>query len=269
MSVTSLLLFSLLFSSRIQSQNTPPDGAVGKNVQVLELRNYMFRPGKRDSFIMGFENKLIDTLNGRGNYVLGQYRVKGAEDNFLWIRGFKDMPSRFSALKGFYSCKFWEEHVWIPIAYVLNYTNVHLLKPVDISAENNAGTVGFECDWFGKPKGIAVIDYYYATNGWLDRLVEFMRVKYDPVIRASGVQDVSYWISEQATNDFPDLPLYQDKNLLVTISFYENEQAYEDATKKIHASMSEETRNEMLGIVTTKTTLILYPTDKSFLSKTK
>lgn len=55
----------------------------------------------------------------------------------------------------------------------------------------------------------------------------------------------------------------------MTISFYENEQALADATKKIHDYMGEETRNEMIGIVTTKTTLVLYPTDKSFLSKTK
>lgn len=255
---------AMFMPGNAESQNLPSHGPRGKNVQVIELRNYMLRPGKRDSFIMEFENKILDTLNGRGNYVLGQYRVKGAEDNFLWIRGFHDMQSRFNAMKGFYSCKYWEEHVWIPIAYVLNYTNVHLLKPVDIDAKNNASAVGFECDWFGKPKGIAVIDYYYAANGWLDRLVEFMRVKYDPVLRASGINNVSYWISEQAINDYPDLPVYQDKNLLVTISFYENEQAYEDASKKIYASMSEEIRNEMLGIVPTKTTLVLHPTDLSF-----
>jgi hypothetical protein len=202
-SIFLFLLFSLLFSSQIQSQNLPSHGPRGKNVQVIELRNYLLRPGKRDSFIMGFENMLIDTLNGRGNYLLGQYRVKGADDNFLWIRGFKDMPSRLSGLKGFYSSKFWEAHVWIPIAYILNYTNVHLLKPVDIGAGNNASALDFECDWFGRPKGIAVIDYYYATNGWLDRLVEFMRVKYDPALRAQALR-----ISPSGlANKFPTITL--------------------------------------------------------------
>lgn len=260
------LIFSLiiLLLGSVQSQNALPQVPKGEHVKVIELRNYLLRPGKRDSFIIGFEDKILDTLNVRGNYVLGQYRLKGAEDNFLWIRGFNDMPSRMNALKSFYSCKYWEEVVWIPKAYLLNYTNVNLLKPLIFTDKNQNRSSDFPSDWFGKPKGIAVVDYYYATNGWLDKLVEFIKTKYDPVIRASNVENISYWISEQAINDYVDLPAYQDKNLLVTISFYENEKAYENTIKKINATMSEETKNELLGIVTTNTRLVLYPTEKSF-----
>jgi hypothetical protein len=256
--------FSILLTRSSQSQNTLPQVPKGEQVKVIELRNYMLRPGKRDSFIIGFEDKILDTLNGRGNYVLGQYRVKGAEDNFLWIRGFNDMPSRLNALKGFYSCKYWQEVVWIPQAYILNYTNVNLLKPLSFPGKNKNNSTGFSSDWFGKPKGITVVDYYYATNGWLDRLIDFMQTKYDPVLQASNVENISYWISEQAINEYIDLPVYQDKNLLVTISFYENEEAYKNTLKKINATMSGETRNELLGIVTTKNSLVLYPTQKSF-----
>ena len=265
-----LQIAALIFGSTIhlsgsaQSQNAPSQTPKGKHIKVIELRNYLLRSGKRDSFIIGFEDKILDTLNSRGNYVLGQYRLKGAEDNFLWIRGFHDMPSRLNALKSFYSCKYWEEVVWIPQAYILNYTNVNLLKPLSFTNENQNNNSGFQSDWFGKSKGIAVVDYYYATNGWLDKLVEFMKTKFDPVIRSSNVENISYWISEQASNDYIDLPVYQDKNLLVTISFYKNEEAYENTIKNINASMSEETRNEWLGIVTTKTRLVLYPTEKSF-----
>jgi hypothetical protein len=263
---TATLIFgcTMLLSGSAQSQNTLPQVPKDKHVKVIELRNYLLKSGKRDSFINGFEDKILDTLNGRDNYVLGQYRLKGAEDNFLWIRGFNDMPSRLNALKSFYSCKYWEEVVWIPQAYMLNYTNVNLLKPLIFTGENQNSAAGFPSDWFGKPKGIAIVDFYYATNGWLDKLVEFMKAKYDPVIRASNVENISYWISEQAINDYLDLPAYQDKNLLVTISFYENEEAYQNTIKKINASMSEEIRNELLRIVTTSTRLVLYPTEKSF-----
>lgn len=260
----ALIFVALFLSKRVQAQNAMPKGPLGEQVQVIELRNYLLRPGKRDSFIMGFEEKILDTLNGHNNYVLGQYRIKGAEDNFLWIRGFHNMPARTAALKSFYSCKYWEKHVWIPQAYVLNYTNVHLLKPLSFNGSSPNNPAAFPCHWFGKPKGITVVDYYYAANGWLDKLIEFMKSKYDPVLRASDVENISYWISELSHNDYPDLPVYQDKNLLVTITFYDHEEAYHQTMKKIQAAMGEETKNELLGIITNKTSTILYPTEKSF-----
>ena len=91
-----------------------------------------------------------------------------------------------------------------------------------------------------------------------------MKSKYDPVLRASDVENISYWISELSHNDYPDLPVYQDKNLLVTITFYDHEEAYHQTMKKIQAAMGEETKNELLGIITNKTSTILYPTEKSF-----
>lgn len=254
----------VLFPGYAQSQNAPSPKPRGENVQVIELRNYLLKPGKRDSFINAFENKILDTLNGRDNFVLGQYRVKGAEDNFFWIRGFHDMSSRAYALKSFYSCKYWEDVVWIPQAYILNYTNGNLLKPLSLTDGNQDSKPAFPCDWFGKPKGIAVVEFYFAANGWLGKLVEFMRTKYDSIRRASGGENISYWVSEQTKNDYPDLPVYQDNNLLVTIGFYESEEAYENNIKKINASMSEETRNEWLSIVTINTRLVLYPTEMSF-----
>ena len=211
-----------------------------KKVKVIELRNYVLRPGQRDHFIDSFDIKILDTLNRRGNYVVGQYTLKNFPDNFVWIRGFDDMTGRLKALKGFYTSDYWKKLVSIPRRYVLNYTNVYLLKPLHISAKSMDSTSAFDSNWFGKQKGLAIVDFYVANQN-RKQLLEFVASTYDSVLDVSGVKDVSYWISEMAPNDYP-LPAFQDKNLLVTITFFRNESDYKAAVKRIESNMSEEQR---------------------------
>ena len=242
--------------------------AQSKEVKVIELRNYLMKPGQRDYFIDSFEIKIMDTLNARGNYVLGQYRVRDAPDNFLWIRGFGNMTTRLEAMKGFYSSEYWKQNVSIPIKYVVGYTNVYLLKPLNVYNKRIDSISGFETEWFGRQKGIAVVDLYIA-NEMRSELIDFVTTTYDSIIHASGVKDISYWIRETTPNNYPDLPVFQDKNLLLTIAFFKDEPQYNAIKKSIQSSMSEEQKLKMNRIVTTKTTWVLYPTKKSFRSKTK
>ncbi|CAN5274694.1 hypothetical protein BH23BAC1_BH23BAC1_47160 [soil metagenome] len=65
-----------------------------------------------------------------------------------------------------------------------------------------------------------------------DQLIEFVKDKYDSVLHANGIGDITYWISENTPNDYPSLPVFQDKNLLVTISFFKNENEYQAIAKK-------------------------------------
>jgi len=250
--VVAFLYLFLSFTS-LQAQS-------GK-VKVIELRNYLMRSGQRDNFIDSFKIKVVDSLNGRRNYVLGQYRVKDAPDNFCWIRGFDDMTSRKIALEGFYDSKYWKKHVSIPQKYVVGYTNVYLLKPVRITDSSMDSTAGFETDWFDKAQRLAVVDFYVA-NERRNLLLDFVETMYDSILHAAGVKDISYWISETTHNDYPSLPVFQDKNLLVTITLFKDEPHYNAIKKRIETVMSEEQKFYMNRIVTTKTTWVLYPTEK-------
>lgn len=145
------ICFFLLFSS-VWGQS--------KKVHVIELRNYLLKPGQRQHFVDSFEITIKDTLNHRGNYVLGEYSVKNSPDNFVWLRGFDDMTARLQALQGFYKSEFWKQHVSIPQKYVLGYTNVYLLKPLHILKNNLDSVAPFEADWFTQSKGIAVVDFF-------------------------------------------------------------------------------------------------------------
>ncbi|CAA9517955.1 MAG: hypothetical protein AVDCRST_MAG96-2786 [uncultured Segetibacter sp.] len=255
-----LVVPALLFSLYVQAQS--------KHVKVIELRNYLLKPGQRDSFVDGFETKLLDTLNAHKNYILGQYRVKDAKDNFVWIRGFDDMPARKQALTNFYASRHWAKNKSIPEAYLIGYTNVHLLKPLLISSKKIDSSTHFDTEWFGRPKGVTIIDFFVA-NEMRNKLIDFVANKYDSVVRAAGVKDISYWVCETAPNNYPNLPAFQDKNLLVSISHYNDLADYHAAVKKIRESMNEEEKFTLGRLVTTRATWTLYPTERTFTSKRK
>jgi hypothetical protein len=234
-----------------------------QKIKVLELRNYLIRPGQRDSFIDYFENFFIQSQNILGGYTLGQYKVKGADDNFFWIRGFHNMTSRNTFLNDFYYGPVWKEHKVVANSMLLNNDNVHLLKPLNM-ADNSNDTTGFNSNWFGKEKGITVIDYF-ISNQKLPKLIEFVKTKYRSILKSAGMEDVSFWISETEPNEFIALPVFQDKNLLVGISFYKDELEYQAKFKDAETKMNDELKTEMLDLVTIKNTLVIYPTNKSFL----
>jgi hypothetical protein len=233
----------------------------GQKIKVLELRDYLLRPGRREEFIDLFEANFTRSQNILGGFTLGQYRVKGADDNFLWMRGFRDMAERYKFLNEFYyHSPSWKANKGAANSMLLNNDNVHLLMPVSL---REGAETGFYSDWFGRRKGVAVIDLY-TSNTKRDKLIQFMQNKYEPLWDAEDKQNTSLWECEPALNDFPALPVFQDKNILVRITFYKNESDYKAKMKRIAARMNDELTTEMADLVTLKSTLILYPTARSF-----
>jgi hypothetical protein len=248
-------------TARPQVKNTA-EGITAANqpIRVLELRNYVAKPGQRDKFISYFETNFVDSQNALGGYILGQFRVEGAEDNFFWIRGFNDMASRSRYLPEFYRGAFWKQRRDYVNDMLVNNDNVHLLKPLSPSEGDDGAAVS--SNEFGKKKGLVVVDYYVA-NTRLKELIEFFRSKYLPFLKSNGISTTS-WVSELTENDFPGLPVFQDKNLLVTITPYQDEAEYRLKLKQMDADSGRKLKAELREVVTTKTTLILHPTKKSF-----
>lgn len=194
-----------------------------QNIKVIELRNYVVRHGRRDEFINLFEENFTASQNVLGGYTLGQYRVKGADDNFFWIRGFKDMAARHKFLNDFYfGSPVWKRHKNAANSMLLNNDNVHLLKPLNLKDGAADAEQNFNTNWFGQEKGVAVVDFY-TSNTKREKLVEFVKKKYAAILNNSKIENTSFWTSETALNEFPALPVFQDKNLLVQITFYKNE----------------------------------------------
>ncbi|MBA2762822.1 MAG: hypothetical protein H0U39_12885, partial [Segetibacter sp.] len=80
----------MYFSKDKSSNENIEDIGIPDSIGVIELRNYVLKQGMRDSFINYFEENLIQPQRALKGYPVGQYRVKGYEDNFFWIRGFKN-----------------------------------------------------------------------------------------------------------------------------------------------------------------------------------
>lgn len=258
-----LMAVTLLPNSTIRAQMKIPAKeftAANQPIRVLELRNYVTKPGQRDKFISYFETNFIDSQNEIGGYILGQFRVEDAEDNFFWMRGFNDMASRSRYLPEFYRGAFWKQRRNRANDMLINNDNVYLLKPLSLS-ENQPDTA-VNSNEFGKKKGLVVIDYYVA-NTRLKELVEFFKSKYLPFLKDHDVSTTS-WVSELTENDFPGLPVFQDKNLLVTITPFKDEAEYRLKLKQMNADSNQKLLTELREIVTTKTTVILHPTKNSF-----
>lgn len=268
-SLKYILLFLVVAAIPTVSFSQGNDAAqnlnANQNIKVIELRNYLVRQGRRDEFINLFEENFTESQNILGGYTLGQYRIKGADDNFFWIRGFKDMAARHKFLNDFYyGSPVWKQHKSAANSMLLNNDNVHLLKPLNLKDGSNDAELNFNTNWFGQNKGVAVIDFY-TSNTKREKLIEFVKKKYAAILNSSKIENTSFWTSETALNEFTGLPVFQDKNLLVQITFYKNELEYQNRMKDADAKMNDELKSEMADLVTIKNTLIIYPTGKSFL----
>jgi hypothetical protein len=264
-----LIVTVILTSSFSQGKVTVQNLNANQNIKVLELRNYLVRQGQRDEFINLFEENFVQSQNTLGGYILGQYRIKGADDNFFWIRGFKDMPTRYKFLNDFYSgSPSWKQHKSAANSMLLNNDNVYLLKSLNLKENANDVDFNFNTNWFGQEKGVAVLDFY-TSNTKRDKLIEFVKKKYAAILNASKIENASFWISETTPNDFTGLPVFQDKNLLVQITFYKNELEYQNQLKEADSKMNDELKSEWADLVTIKNTLVIFPTEKSFSLKKK
>lgn len=249
--------------SEINTESSALDLNANRDIHLIELRNYIIKPGTRDRFINYFEKNFTGSQNEMGAYTLGQFRVKGGDDNFFWIRGFSDMGSRSKFLPAFYYGPVWKQFGTTANSMLVNNDNVHLLKPLTWDNHSLVAGKAISSNEFKTGKGIAVIDFYIANNK-LDSLIATFSKNYMPILKDNGIEDCTIWISELSENDFPRLPVFQDKNLLVAISFYKDELEYQEKLKKIDDALSNELKSEMQDIITTKTSLILYATEKSF-----
>ena len=251
----TLLFFILLLAVVGSHAQHRSDFYRDKKIQVLELRNYVLAEGGRDKFIDSFKVYIEDSQNARGAYVLGLFKVKDAENNFFWFRGYDSMPARKRAMEDFYSSHYWATITRIPQEFVINFHNVHLLKPFDINTGDS--TSGIDAMWFDRPKGIAVIDFY-TGNGTRNEVITYVRNTYHNLLVSAGVKNISYWIAEDQPNNYPQHPVFQDSNSLVSISFFKNENEYRSVKTKLAGEMDAGKRNDMRKVFTIHSSIMLY-----------
>lgn len=196
--------------------------------EVVELRQYTLHAGQRDALVDLFDRELVETQEAAGMAVMGQFRDLDAPDRFVWLRGFASMDQRASSLAAFYDGPVWRQHRSAANATMIDSDDVLLLRPA----------------WPGS--GIALRGRKRATGavrsslpGLLDArifrlrepaspdLLRFCRETMTQVLRQAGADVLGWYVSEEAPNNFPRLPVRQGEPVLVVFAMYPTAAAFE------------------------------------------
>ncbi|MEO5777285.1 MAG: hypothetical protein ABIQ27_10280 [Flavobacterium sp.] len=227
-------------------------------IGVIELRNYLIKNKQANAFNTYFTEHFQKPMQDMEVSVLGKFKIKNDENHFVWIRGYENGAQRVKFLNDFYyKNKEWIKYKKGANELIGNSDNVYLLKPF-LSAENqgiSSGTISSAI--FNNEKSFVVVDFYIA-NTRLNELKAFFDKEYCPILKSVGME-TTLWVSVTEENDFPQLPVFQDKNLLVAITFYKNENDYKSKSKLLNAATSNQLKIKMLDIVTTHQSMELNP----------
>jgi len=223
---------------------------------VVELRRYTLHPGQRDTLIDLFENEFLESQDEVGAHVLGQFRVEGAPDQFVWLRGFEDIAHRRPALEAFYQGPIWREHRDVANATMADSDDVHLLATV--SPE----------DGFQRPNRPRRPRGAFATNG--SRFIVMLYRLRDPaqggafdqrlreILAETGVDPLASFSTLDVENDYPALPVHADDPVHVVLLRFDNAVGLETWLQAPPAALSDFLKSP-------PETLILQPTARSLL----
>lgn len=259
----TLFILSMLLVATVFANGQAPDAKpltkmdTDQNIGVIELRNYLLKPNTYAKFQALFNAQFVEPMNELGGYTVGQFRLEGKPDHFVWMRAFQDMKTRVDFLNAFYlNSAVWKKYRNEANGMMANSDNVYLLRPLAESGNLNEATTVRKSDLI-KHDGMTVVDFYIC-NGRLEPTIDLFKKEYLPYLKTLGVSP-TLWVSEMAENDFPRLPAFQDKNLLVAMTAFQNEQDYKSKIKKID-SLDPELKEKILELVTVHNRIILYST---------
>ena len=195
---------------------------------IVELRQYTLHPGKRDILIDLFDREFIESQEAAGIKVIGQFRDLDRPNCFVWLRGFRDMPSRAKALTDFYSGPVWKAHREAANATMIDSDNVLLLRPA-------VPTSGFSLENLKRPPrgsdevptSLVVATIYYFKGPVAPHFINFFEHTLKPLALSLSATVPAYFVTENSENTFPALPVRAGENVFVWFSIFQNSAAYE------------------------------------------
>jgi hypothetical protein len=181
------LMATVPFAAQVFPMEKPDAPPTETCCPIVELRQYTLHPGKRDVLIDLFDREFVESQESLGMKVIGQFRDLDNPNRFVWLRGFRDMPSRAQALKDFYGGPVWKAHREAANATMIDSDNVLLLcsaKP----------TSGFSFGNKERPRAgsneirseLIVATIYYFDAPVDAAFVQFFEKTVKPAVTGSG-----------------------------------------------------------------------------------
>jgi hypothetical protein len=184
---------------------------------VIELRQYTLHGGQRDKLIALFEKDFVEPQLAVGADVIGTFRDLDDPDRFVWIRGFRDMPTRQRALESFYAGPVWQANKAAANATMLDSDNVLLLRPV-------APGQGFarQAAVHSGSAGLIGATLFYLGSADAMQFAQFFERSILPHLAAAGVQPIARLVTEEAPNNYPRLPVREHDRTFIWFARWAN-----------------------------------------------
>ncbi len=234
-------------------------------INVLEVRNYRLKPDMLEHFIDYFEEALIPPQELTQMQVIGQFRVVDELNRFVWLRGFSDMNMRLTALKTFYGGPVWAKYGPRANEMMLEWHNVHLLRPLDAAADlmhgvNTEHIAREMAEGTISPNvGMIAIDFYQAQVGKREALINAFQSLVMPAYKREAIQIRGLFVAEMSENAYTT-PVIQNEEEFVVITAYENEDTYWENRDDLTQHISDTTRTFLSAA---PNSLLLSPTLRS------
>ena len=192
--------------------------------QIVEFRNYITQPGQRDALIELFEREFIEPQEALGAQVLATFRNIDNPDRYVWLRGFADFATRFSALDGFYTSEVWKRHRAQANAAMIDSDDVLLLRPIagDIAREAPARPpIGAPI-----PDTVIAATIYFPTHRGEDSFAAFFAHDVAPVLKEARADLIAAFASEHSPNNYPRLPVRENETVFVSLTRFPSKAEY-------------------------------------------
>lgn len=195
---------------------------------IVELRQYTLHPGKRDVLIDLFDREFVESQEALGMKVIGQFRDLDNSNRFVWLRGFRDMPSRAQALKDFYGGPVWKAHREAANATMIDSDNVLLLHPAMPTSGFSLGNRERPGPGSKETRNELIVATIYYFDAPVDSgFVQFFDKTVKPAVTGSGATVLAYFVTEHSENTFPALPVREGENVFVWFARFNDAASYE------------------------------------------
>ncbi|MDO9337758.1 MAG: hypothetical protein Q7T61_15295 [Caulobacter sp.] len=193
-----------------------------RHQQIVELRQYAMRPGRRDALISLFEDRFVESQEALGSTVLGTFRDLDDPDRFVWLRGFEGPQGRHDALDGFYTGPVWQANRAAANAAIADSDNVLQLSPIgagfDLAGLSRA-PVGSQA----RSTAVVTATLCPIARGQEAAFAEAFARDVAPALAAAGAPVLASFATDPGPNSYPRLPVRQDLSVFVWFQAFDSE----------------------------------------------
>jgi len=205
---------------------------------VIELRDYLMQPNRRDVLVELFERELIETQEALEMRVMAHFRDLDRPDHYVWLRGFADMPARQRGLEAFYSGTTWLANRNAANATMIDSDDVRLLRyarptwalttPAAPRPHRDAETA--------LPRSLYLLFVATLAAPADEALRRCFERDAMPLLRECGLMPSAVFETEPAANNYPRLPVRVDAPVLAWLSRTPSVAAADEALARLDAT---------------------------------